>query len=643
MQLTDLTIKNFLTITEASVRLSNRGLLLIQGENKEDSSATSNGSGKSSLVDAICWCLFGTTARKVAGDRVVNRKAKKNCTVSIRIEDDSGDVYLIERTRKPNALNVSMSTPSSTAVDLTKGTEKETQEVIESIIGCSADVFMASVYAGQERMPNLPGMTDKELKLLIEEAAGVQTLAEAYAIARNTANNAQSVLSALSMKVAHMQDAAKTLEEQKNEIERMTAEHLTRVTAEVREMVLKARAHIEDKTTLLASLDPNEKTALLQEVASIQASLAGLNGQQARLDMLTESANEANRQLAVAVVQAQSTKSRFESAQKALENVDSRVGKPCGECGKPYEEHDLDTARNHATHALDRARDDRDAAATKLEAAKKAAADAHDAVQSFKATMTNTATEYARLSAANTKLAVISDKEKAIAALDNSARTLAVNAKKKQSEENPFAAHKLAILKKIEENEVKLKEEMDKVAKAEVRANILQEATVVLGPAGVRAHILDTVTPFLNDRTSHYLGTLSDGAISAVWTTLSKTAKGEVREKFSIEVTNNLGGESFDELSGGEKRKVRIACAMALQDLVATRATKPIQLFIADEVDHAIDPAGLERLMAVLEQKARERGTVLVISHNSLADWIDNIITVVKDGQYSSRVEGALS
>jgi DNA repair exonuclease SbcCD ATPase subunit len=61
-----------------------------------------------------------------------------------------------------------------------------------------------------------------------------------------------------------------------------------------------------------------------------------------------------------------------------------------------------------------------------------------------------------------------------------------------------------------------------------------------------------------------------------------------------------------------------------------------------DEVDDALDPAGLERLMTLLERKARERGTVLVISHSDLKDWADQITTVRKEKQWCSIVEGSL-
>lgn len=76
-----------------------------------------------------------------------------------------------------------------------------------------------------------------------------------------------------------------------------------------------------------------------------------------------------------------------------------------------------------------------------------------------------------------------------------------------------------------------------------------------------------------------------------------------------------------------------------MQDLVSTRATKNIELYIGDEIDHALDTAGLERLMGVLDERARSHGTVVVISHNELRDWIRQQVTVVKKDGYATLVE----
>jgi DNA repair exonuclease SbcCD ATPase subunit len=101
VKILSVTAHNFLTVGSkcSPLSLDSRGLLLIQGENQDDPSAKSNGAGKSSFPDALCWALYGVTARGVTGDAVVNEKAKKDCCVIVVLQD--GDiVYKIERYRK---------------------------------------------------------------------------------------------------------------------------------------------------------------------------------------------------------------------------------------------------------------------------------------------------------------------------------------------------------------------------------------------------------------------------------------------------------------------------------------------------------------------------------------------------------------
>ncbi|EOX6182430.1 exonuclease, partial [Escherichia coli] len=199
---------------------------------------------------------------------------------------------------------------------------------------------------------------------------------------------------------------------------------------------------------------------------------------------------------------------------------------------------------------------------------------------------------------------------------------------------NPF----IALIARHEDNLASSKSTFkslkDELKAIQEQTLLLEKARQVYSPAGVRSHILTSVTPFLNTRTAEYLNTLSDGNITAEWSTMDVTKKGEYRDKFNISVQKKGSSKSFQTLSGGEKRKVRIACSLALQDLVSNRASKNIDLFIGDEIDDALDTAGLERLMGILESKARERGTVLIISHKEMKSWFRETITLeVKEGR----------
>ncbi len=644
MNFKELEIKNFLTVGEAKIELSERGLLLIQGVNRDDPSAKSNGAGKSSVVDALCWALYGVTAREVSGDAVVNKTAKKDCRVAVTIVDGPHE-YRIARHRKHSGAKNSLvvgRVDGASVIDMTKGTDKETQEVVNAIMGCSLDVFMAAVYAGQERMPDLPGMTDKMLKVLIEEAAGVEVLTDAYSIAskrllaaQKTATDKTTVYTTVLANKTFLESEVVRVTAAKEDFERLRGER-------AKEELTKMKPYQSDKAEAERELlgFANTQEELEKKVAELKVVLDGHADRARHLATLTAAAAAAERTLVVARTRAQTAVENIRKAERSLAELDSQVGKPCGECGKPYCEHDLETARLARQKAIDDAKAVARPIAQAVKDAQAAATAAHDEAEKFSDAMPDVSAVAAEQTDLQRVLNDMLTLKTKVGNCETMIRSIKDAAMVKLKEPNPFDVMLANQQKALEEASARYTDATNEVQTANAVVRMLEDAVKVFGPAGVRAHVLDTVTPYLNERTRTYLGAMADGNIHAVWSTLSKTAKGELREKFNIEVSNDKGAESFAGLSGGEKRKVRLATAMALQDMVAGRATKPVNIFIADEVDHALDENGLERLMTVLEQKAKERGTVLVISHNSLSDWIDEVITVTKDGGYST-VSGA--
>lgn len=642
MDIKSLSIRNCLTIGQADMELDNRGLLLVQGENLDDTSAKSNGAGKSSILDSLCWCLYGTTARDVTGDDVVNETAKKDCSVTVVLDDD-GVQYKIERFRKhkihKNQL-FAWQLDGASPIDLSKGTDKETQIVVEKIMGCSLEVFVGAIYAGQEKMPDLPGMTDKQLKLIVEEAAGVEELAEAYTEARQRSLRVEG-----EMKVAEANlnstESAKSgaqLELDMREVERQGFEDGRKDRA--RAELVKVKPLDEAAADAKAKIASYDEPVLLARKGVIETELGAHKAQQVKLAAV----NAAERSLANRVTSAGATlkadKGRLDAQKAALADIDSQIGKPCGECGKAYCEHDLETAKVARTASIATA-----TAALRETAAKYKELNAEWGVatvgrDAFALTMTDVSAVAAELAGINANLRSLEAFRADIAGTETGKARVIADAKVKLTEPNPYIK---AVEAKKTQIEGLAKEIIDRKVAHEAlveQAELYADAVKVFGPAGVRAHILDTVTPLLNEKTGEYLGALADGNIHASWSTLAKTAKGDLKEKFNIDVTNDKGGKTFKALSGGEKRKVRLSAAMALQDMVASRATKPLNIFLADEIDHALDEPGLERLMTVLDRKAKERGTVIVVSHQSLSDWIDSVITVTKDGGVST-VTGA--
>jgi DNA repair exonuclease SbcCD ATPase subunit len=642
MKFPKLYIRNFLTIGEATIGLAGKGLVLIQGDNKDDSSATSNGAGKSTIADALCWCLYGVTARGKSGDGVVNNTHKKDCVVQVEVLDGA-TTYLIERYRKhaefKNQLRVlTIADGGAPLSDLSLGTDKETQALVEKILGCSYEVFRAAIYSGQEDMPDLPGMTDRNLKLLIEQAAGIERIERAYELGRQRHRDAEGCLAAANSSFVKVRENITQTEARITDLTVRRDEWTAKQAAKIVE-VHKALAAVGERfKAQFAKVTALDEAGRREALAAEELALAGWNDLQEKRKVLESSLGLRRSEETRLSVSAANLAERVKDSKQ---NVAHAIDGKCPGCGRPHTKEEIEKilareAELMATYkeALRSAIENRDRNRDEVERISKEIA-AIDAQPKPDGTLK-------RIAALQGELAAIGAQKRELLSLKSDYERLKAQLTGVEGETNPYEGlidKERAMIVALRGTE---KEQEKTVAQWVDTTAVYADVVKVFGPAGVRAHILDTVTPFLNDRTAEYLAVLSDGNIQATWTTLTRTKAGELKEKFTIEVSHAKGGDDFASISGGEKRKVRIATMLALQDLVAGRATKPIDLWIGDEIDDALDPAGLERFMAILTKRATERGTVLVVSHNELRDWIDQVLLVTKEPGGISRVEGAL-
>lgn len=113
------------------------GATLVDGWNNDDK--TSEGSGKSAILNAISWCIFGKIPKDANVDEVI-KDGESSC--SVILDFDNGDQII--RTRKPNELYLVKSEVVIKGKD-----SKETQSFIEEYIGCNFETFCQSVYFAQ--------------------------------------------------------------------------------------------------------------------------------------------------------------------------------------------------------------------------------------------------------------------------------------------------------------------------------------------------------------------------------------------------------------------------------------------------------------------------------------------------------------
>lgn len=530
MKILKIEIENFLTIGKIEANLDNKGLVLVQGENIDDTSQESNGSGKSSFPDAISWALYSETARGETGNAVINRTAGKNCRVAVLVEDDNGIRYLIARHRKHKEhknrlLATQLPDGEGEEIDLTKGTDKLTQEVVNKIMGCSVEVFNAAVYMGQERMPDLPSMTDKMLKTLVEEAAGIDRLQAGYEIARQRLNDAKNRLSEnekeavrAESKVEACQSALNSTEDSEKTWEVERKEKMRSLASQIK----KERGVFDGKEEAAqAKLDEIES-----EIEKVDSKIASFSGEKEKEAELGRALSEAESEAKMAERELTRVAGELRKLKAEYESIENRIGTDCTECGKPYTEEDLGDAKRLL--------------AEKLRAGKETLAKQKKAREEADALTSKARESLSRYRESMTDMSELVERQRALRRSQSEARA-ALEEIRSSKREHTGKIDKLKELKSMENPYSNLiekrREEMaaanaqlekwrEAIEETQKRVGFQEKVATVFGPAGVRAYILDTVTPFLNSRTSHYLSVLTDGNITAVWQTLTPTAKG---------------------------------------------------------------------------------------------------------------------
>lgn len=634
MKFLTLEVENFMALANAKVELDQRGLVLIQGVNAGDSSAASNGAGKSTLMNSLMWCIYGETSHGVKGDDVLSTGHEKNCRVKVTIEDE-GKRYAIIRHRKHKEFKNRLIVRGEDG-DMTKGKDSLTQEFVERLIGASKEVFMASIYASQEAMPDLPGMSDKNLKTIVEEAAGVDRLTKAYAIARERANAAAARMETTKTKMdaclSLVESAQNELESAKTSSEAWERDRSERLDV-ARADLVGAEVTLTEVEMELRSL-PEQIRDTENAIGKEREKLASKEEHDAKLVKVRGAITDIRASIRITENIQKEAMQRARAFKVKAEEVNTKVGEPCSTCGKAYCVEDLSTVKESFVEQARSEISQAQASATSVAKYQEHLEKALKIELSLVASTPDVSAIISRIEQLTKELGTLRHREKEVVAVEALVARARSEVDRITKEINPF----LAVIKRHEESLAANKSNYG-VLKTELKniqeqALLLDKARQVYSPAGVRSHILTSVTPFLNAQTAEYLNTLSDGNIVAEWSTMESTKKGEWRDKFNISVRKIGASKTFQTLSGGEKRKVRIACSLALQDLVASRASKNIELFIGDEIDDALDTAGLERLMGILEAKARERGTVMIISHKEMKSWFRETITVeVKEGR----------
>ena len=681
IQLKKLTVRNFMSVGNATqgINFDRNDLTLVLGENLDlGGDGSRNGTGKTTIINALSYALYGNALSNIRKDNLVNKTNSKDMLVSLNFSVGSQE-YRIERGRKPNVLKFYVNNEDLSSTDDAQGDSRETQEAIERILGMSHDMFKHILALNTYTEPFL-SLKANDQRTIIEQLLGITQLSERADRIRELNRETKESITQEEMRIRAEQEANKRIEEQIESLKRR--------------QVLWQKKYDSDLAYLVAQYDDLQKIDITRELLAHQAlavwsekktqydaqvkllaaqrawrqtqtkDVEALEADYARLSHVDITAElQAHADLAVYNQQSQlkiAYDSKVESLRKEITTEGKNYNKlstevetlkehRCYACGQDFhdEQHTsvlaskielLDASRNHLEDLkfqLDELVLNPVVVGTKPTTHYKTEAEAirHsselDNIQQKIQTRQNETDPYTEhLSATPVEdpgAAPVTHYDTEAAAVKHSTmlNSLLQQITTKHGETDPYT-------EQIEDMQVQALKEIsyDRLNEL-VRLQEHQDFLLKLltsKDSFIRKKIIDQNLSYLNSRLTHYLDRIG----------LPHTVTFQNDLTVKIE---ELGRElDFDNLSRGERNRLILSMSWAFRDVFES-LYQPINLLFIDElIDSGLDTAGMESSLSILKQMSRERNkSVWLVSHrDELAGRVENILRVVKENGFTS-------
>jgi DNA repair exonuclease SbcCD ATPase subunit len=582
IRIKDLTVKNFMSVGNVTqaIDFNKEQLTLVLGENLDqggDDTGSRNGTGKTTIINALSYALFGTALTNIKRNNLINKTNSKGMMVTLNFEKNNNQ-YRIERGRSPNFLKFYVNDMEQVDAmsDESQGDSRETQHAIGELLGMSHDMFKHIVALNTYTEPFL-SMRANDQRAIIEQLLGITILTDKAESLKEKVRQTKDIITEETLKITAIEASnSKIRQSIETLIGRKRAWESKR-----RDDIVKLETAIEEleKLNIEVELESHEKLLNWTELNN-------------KINSLTKEKNT----LESALVRA--TKS-VEKVEKEINDLDDAMCYTCGQALHTDKKEEIQSKKQKELA---------DAIAYQTEVADK-----------FEATMlllNNIGDINGR---PNTFYETAKEAYEHRNNVDN-LRTALVN---KEQEDDPYQTQiddlNITAIQTIDWQLINtltsLKEHQEFLLKLLTNKDSF-----------IRKKIIDQNLAYLNNRLTNYLDKL--GLPHQVC----------FLNDLAVEITQLGQDLDFDNLSRGERNRLILGMSWAFRDVWESLYENINLMFIDELIDSGMDTAGVECALAVLKKMGRERNkNVFLISHkDELIGRVNHVMKVIKENGFTS-------
>lgn len=578
-----LSIQNFLSIGNDPIIVDfQRGINIITGVNL-DKEGSKNGVGKSTILDAIHFVLFGETIRELKKEHIVNRHTRKDCVVTLEF-DVNGEAYILTRSIEPTA--VQLLQPSlKKDKDITKSSMPKTTAYVEELINCTPEVFQQSILMSINS--TAPFMTQKkvEKRKFIEGILKLGVFSEMLNAARLDYNKTKqetdlekNALNDLvtSLDKYYFQQA--NFEQVKTEKIKNLKDRITKNLKDIEALKLRIKPiSTEDKSNLIEAITLKE-TAHKKSIETINKDIAAVNYS-------------------------------IKSHEKEFVTLEKR-GLSCDKCNRPYSEQDIEEVNNQKNKINDTLVFER----TQLQLFE-------IALEREKELYEECITNKAKI---REEMYQVELDKRENTNIDNMIQSLIANNKQNKKDIDNEEERTSGFKTLIDEGEARKETLNNRVLQLCKKTDILEAVKFVVSEEGVKSFIVKKILTLLNNRLAIYLNKLE------------ANCRCSFNEYFEEVILDDKGHDCcYYNFSGGERKRIDLAMLFAFQDIRRLQGDVAINLSMYDELlDSSLDGKGIECVLNTLYERVENYNeAIYIITHNPLTMniTISSTINLVKN------------
>ena len=580
IKIKDLTVRNFMSVgnqTQA-IDFNQQQLTLVLGENLDqggDDSGSRNGTGKTTIINALSYALYGKALTNIRANNLINKTNSKGMLVTLHFEKNGVD-YRVERGRGPNLLKFFVDDQEQEMTDESQGDSRKTQEFINELLDMSHDMFKHIVALNTYTEPFL-SMRQNDQRAIIEQLLGITILSEKADALKEKSKQTKDAITEETLKINAIQSANEKIQTTIDSLGRTQRAWLSKKDQDCVKLQ-KGITELE-KVDINAELDAHETLsnwtqhnnailALRKELSTLEPALLRATksvdkatkdivdlddatcytcGQELHADKKAEIAARKDKELADAISYQAEITFKVNDVVKGLEDIGDINGKPTTFYESAKEAYDHRQNVDSLKQALANKENDTDPYQSQIDELNNAA------MQDIDWTSVNTLTDY--------------------------------------------------------------KEHQDFLLKLLTNKDSF-----------IRKKIIDQNLMYLNNRLSYYLDKL--GLPHQV----------VFQNDLAVEI-QQLGQDlDFDNLSRGERNRLILGMSFAFRDVWESLYQKINLMFIDELIDSGMDTAGVESALGVLKKMGREGDkNVYLISHkDELIGRVNHVMKVVKENGFTS-------